>query len=186
MVEFRDCLHDRTFFWKGQIQAVRGEYGKAVLAFRIAAKEHAGENENNEEYDDDEENPYLSWLEDAKLAADITGEELPEDEQVGDWQGYYDFPGTGNLTINIEREFFEAILTGDKTVEYRSVSEYWIKRIKKAGRPPFLMRVINGMSPNAPELTITVESIKHDKQNEVSEFHLGELKSVKNHDRRCS
>lgn len=40
------------------------------------------------------------------------------------------------LTFNLKKEWFEKIKSGEKTHEYRVMSDYWIKRIDPLGRKP--------------------------------------------------
>ena len=40
------------------------------------------------------------------------------------------------LTFNLKKEWYEKIRSGEKTVEYRSMSSYWIKRLEKYEREP--------------------------------------------------
>ncbi|RLD59397.1 MAG: hypothetical protein DRJ05_06455 [Bacteroidetes bacterium] len=85
------------------------------------------------------------------------------------------------LTTTIRREPLCEILKGTKKVEYREIKEYWEKRLQKY-QAPFLLRLINGMSKNAPELTVIVLKIKRDSYNGLFELHLGEIVETKNCD----
>ncbi|NOX47490.1 MAG: hypothetical protein GXO89_11000 [Chlorobi bacterium] len=85
------------------------------------------------------------------------------------------------LTTTIRREPLSEILEGTKKVEYREMKEYWEKRLQKY-QTPFLLRLINGMSKNAPELTVIVLRIKRDSYNGLFELHLGEIIETKNCD----
>ncbi len=85
------------------------------------------------------------------------------------------------LTTTIRREPLYEILKGTKKVEYREIKEYWEKRFQKY-RTPFLLRLINGMSKNAPELTVIVSRIKRDNYNGFFELHLGEIIETRNCD----
>jgi hypothetical protein len=79
------------------------------------------------------------------------------------------------LVMNIEREWFAAIHARPtrKTVEYRDLSDYWLRRLEKVGRPPFRLRLLNGMRPPVPATTI---------QGQL-ELHLGRVFEVKHWDR---
>ena len=35
------------------------------------------------------------------------------------------------LTLNLNKEYFDEILSGNKKEEYREVKEYWTKRLKQ-------------------------------------------------------
>ena len=84
------------------------------------------------------------------------------------------------MSANIQREYFLTILSGEKKIEYRDWTDYWQTRITNAGRPPFHLRLINGMHKNAPELTVLVEKVLMNAWDNEYELHLGEVIAVKN------
>ena len=90
------------------------------------------------------------------------------------------------LVMNIKREFFAAILAtpSRKTVEYRSLSPYWLNRLEKVGKAPFNLRLLNGMLDPVPEATIQVTKVVKNHRNGELEFHLGKIVEVLNWDRR--
>lgn len=63
------------------------------------------------------------------------------------------------LTTTIKRHWLNEILSGRKTVEYRQVKPYWIKRLRGI-ETPFELRLINGMTKNAPECTCLIDEVK--------------------------
>jgi hypothetical protein len=62
------------------------------------------------------------------------------------------------LTTTIKREWLREIVAGRKGVEYRELKPYWIRKLATV-RTPFLLRLINGMTPNAPDGTVLVTRI---------------------------
>jgi hypothetical protein len=54
------------------------------------------------------------------------------------------------ITTTIKREWLREIVAGRKPIEYREIKPYWIRRFSGI-KPPFLLRLINGMQSNAPE-----------------------------------
>jgi hypothetical protein len=88
---------------------------------------------------------------------------------------------TPTLVINIKREFFAAILAVPKrkSIEYRDMSKYWITRLERVGKPPFNLRLLNGMTPSVPEATIRVTKVVKNKRTNGFEIHLGEVLKVK-------
>jgi hypothetical protein len=66
-------------------------------------------------------------------------------------------------------------------VEYREIKPYWTKKLEAISKP-FLLRLINGMSPDAPEVTVVVESVRRNSRRGSYELHLGSIRSVKNWD----
>ena len=63
------------------------------------------------------------------------------------------------LTLTIKVQYFNEILSGTKTTEYREIKPFWTKKLE--GKQKYdRIRMINGYSRNAPELI--VELIKID------------------------
>ena len=90
------------------------------------------------------------------------------------------------LVINIKREFFAAILAipRRKPIEYRDIKKYWADRLERVGKPPFNLRILNGMTPPIPEATVRVTEVVPNKRTGKFEIHLGEVLEVKHWDRR--
>jgi hypothetical protein len=88
------------------------------------------------------------------------------------------------LVMNIERRWFSAILAGEKPVEYRRLSDYWLRRLEKVGKAPFRLRLLNGMQPPVPEATVEVTKVVKNRRNGELEFHLGRVLEVKHWDRK--
>jgi hypothetical protein len=90
------------------------------------------------------------------------------------------------LVANIARQYFAEILAlpRRKSIEYRTLNEYWERRLEKVGKPPFNLRLLNGMTPPVPEATIIVTKVVRRKNKETIELHLGEVLSVKHWDRK--
>jgi hypothetical protein len=76
------------------------------------------------------------------------------------------------LTTTIKREFLRDIVAGRKKVEYRELKPYWDNRLSKV-RPPFLLRLINGMSAQAPEVMVSVRRVSRNTRARQYELHLG-------------
>lgn len=81
------------------------------------------------------------------------------------------------LTINIKRQFFAAIVSGAKLIEYRKMSPFWKGRIEPL-TPPFELRLLNGMTPPVPEATVIVTQVTRDLAAQKYELHLGEVLQV--------
>jgi hypothetical protein len=84
------------------------------------------------------------------------------------------------LAMNIKREWFAAIVAGTKTVEYRSMSAFWKRRIEPLTLP-FKMRLQNGMLPPVPEATIIVTKVS--RVSGEYQLHLGKVLAVKHWDK---
>jgi len=80
--------------------------------------------------------------------------------------------GLPKITTTIKREWLREIAAGRKPVEYREVKPYWTKRFSEV-RAPFLLRLINGMQPKAPELTVVVSRVR--KKSRQYALHLGKV-----------
>jgi hypothetical protein len=88
---------------------------------------------------------------------------------------------TPTLVVNIKRQYFAAILaqTRRQHIEHRVLSDYWETRLKKVGKPPFNLRMLNGMTPLIPEATVQVIKVVRKKSNNEIALHLGKVLSVK-------
>jgi hypothetical protein len=89
------------------------------------------------------------------------------------------------FVVNIQREYFAAILSVPrrKWVEYREHSTYWTNRLAKVGKPPFNLRLLNGMLPPVPEATVRVEHVIFNSAGNEIELHLGEILDTRHWDR---
>jgi len=61
------------------------------------------------------------------------------------------------LHLNLYRKYFDAILKGDKKIEYREITPYWSKRFE--GRHYDAIKCRNGYRKDAPEMTIKFEGM---------------------------
>jgi len=93
---------------------------------------------------------------------------------------------TPTLVVNIKRQYFADILSTPcrKCIEYREMSEYWERRLENVGKPPFNLRLLNGMTPPVPEATVQVVKVVRKKSKREIELHLGKVLSVKHWDRK--
>lgn len=90
------------------------------------------------------------------------------------------------LVINIERKYFADILAipRRKDIEYRDIKKFWTTRLQRVGKPPFNLRMMNGMTPPVPEATVRVTKVVPNKHTGKYEIHLGRVLEVRNWDRR--
>ena len=56
------------------------------------------------------------------------------------------------LHLNLYRKYFDAILKGDKVVEYRDITPYWSKRLE--GRHYDVIQFRNGYAKVAPTMVV--------------------------------
>jgi hypothetical protein len=93
---------------------------------------------------------------------------------------------TPTLVVNIKWQPFADILALPcrKHIEYRAMKEYWERRLEKVGKPPFNLRLLNGMTQPVPEATVRVTKVVGRKSNNTIELHLGKVLSVKHSDRK--
>jgi hypothetical protein len=87
------------------------------------------------------------------------------------------------LTMNIKREFFAAIVDGSKRIEYREMSPYWERRIEPL-KPPFKLRLLNGMTHPVPEAVVVVTRVTRHREYREYRLHLGRVLTVRRWDRR--
>ena len=59
------------------------------------------------------------------------------------------------LHLNLYRKYFDKILAGEKTIEYREVTPYWSKRLE--GRTYDVIQFRNGYAKVAPIMIVTYE-----------------------------
>lgn len=91
-------------------------------------------------------------------------------------------PKMQTLTTTIKGEYLRAIINGGQTIEHREVKPYWHAKLAKY-ETPFWLRLINGMSAEAPEVTIEVVKVRKDSRpfdghpKGVYCLHLGKIKS---------
>ncbi len=82
------------------------------------------------------------------------------------------------ITTTIKREWLREIAAGRKRVEYREIKPYWIRRLARFDTP-FLLRLINGMQPKAPEVTVIVRRIRRNSRSGNFELALGKVVALK-------
>jgi hypothetical protein len=83
------------------------------------------------------------------------------------------------ITTTIKRQWLREIAAGRKRVEYREIKPYWTKRLSRV-KPPFELRLINGMQVKAPEITVLVRSVGKNVHEGCFELHIGKIISLKN------
>ena len=90
--------------------------------------------------------------------------------------------GSTNLvTTTVCRETLREIAAGRQTVECREIKPYWDRRLAKV-RPPFRMRMINGMSAAAPEVTVEVERVRRNSSKGRYEFRIARVVETRHWD----
>lgn len=94
-----------------------------------------------------------------------------------------DTQGERTLTTTIQREWLREIVAGRKTVEYREIKPYWERRLADV-KVPFRLRLINGMSPVAPEVTVEIQKVVRNRRSGQFELHIGRIINVRNWNRR--
>jgi hypothetical protein len=82
------------------------------------------------------------------------------------------------ITTTIKREWLKKIANRTKRVEYRELKPYWVKRLSRV-QVPFLLRLINGMHANAPEITVIVTKVRKNSRSRQFELVLGKIVELK-------
>ena len=67
---------------------------------------------------------------------------------------------------------------GSKKVEYREIKPYWTRGLSVV-QAPFLLRLINGMHPRAPEVTVVVRRVRKNSRSHTFELVLGRIIDIK-------
>jgi hypothetical protein len=78
------------------------------------------------------------------------------------------------ITTRIKRRFLAEIVTGTKKIEYREIKPYWACRLEGIA-VPFELRLINGMSKNAPEVTLLIGRVDVGKQTPLEDYYEGDV-----------
>ncbi len=84
------------------------------------------------------------------------------------------------LHLNLYRKYFDQILEGEKTTEYREVTPYRSKRLE--GRYYDVIQFRNGYRKDAPEMLVEFKGmgIDNDVQGARYAIELGEILETKN------
>jgi hypothetical protein len=91
--------------------------------------------------------------------------------------------GLQRITTTIERSFLAAIIAGTKKVEYRELKPYWTNRLSRV-KPPFELRLINGMQAHAPEVTVVISKVRTNRRAGEYELHISRVGNFKNWNKR--
>ena len=87
------------------------------------------------------------------------------------------------ITTTIKREWLAQIIAGTKKIEYRQIKPYWTKRFAKVS-VPFELRLLNGMNPPVPEVTVLIHKIVRDRRAREYRLHIKEVLGFKHWDKR--
>lgn len=72
---------------------------------------------------------------------------------------------------------------GTKKIEYRQIKPYWTKRFAKVS-VPFELRLLNGMNPPVPEVTVLIHRITKDRRAGEYRLHIKKVLGFKHWDDR--
>ena len=87
------------------------------------------------------------------------------------------------LTTTIQRQWLQEIVAGRKNVEYREIKKYWTDRLSTV-TTPFHLRLINGMTPRPPEVTVRIDRVRKNTRTGNYELHIGKVIEVRNWDKK--
>lgn len=88
------------------------------------------------------------------------------------------------ITTTIEREPLKEIIARRKRIEYRALKPYWTLRFSRVC-VPFELRLINGMKPGAPEVTVLISKVTKSARDKEYRLHIARVLEVKQWDRRA-
>src|ERR1700751_3479262 len=80
-------------------------------------------------------------------------------------------------------EWLVQIIAGTKKIEYRKIKPYWTKRFAKVSMP-FELRLLNGMNPPVPEVTVLIHRITKDRRAGEYRLHIKKVLGYRHWDRR--
>jgi len=75
------------------------------------------------------------------------------------------------------------IIAGTKKIEYREIKPYWTIRLKRV-TVPFELRLINGMNPPIPEVTVLIQQVTKNRRRDVYDLHIKKVLGFKHWDKR--
>jgi hypothetical protein len=87
------------------------------------------------------------------------------------------------LTTTIKRPWLAQIVAGTKKIEYRQIKPYWTKRLETISKP-FELRLLNGMNPPVPEVTVLIHKVTKNSRHKVYELHIKRVLAFKHWDKR--
>src|SRR5438105_14303247 len=87
------------------------------------------------------------------------------------------------ITTTIEREWLAQIIAGTKKIEYRQIKPYWTQRFAKVSLP-FELRLLNGMNPPVPEVTVLISKIIKNRRAGEYQLHIKKVLGFKHWDKR--
>ena len=77
------------------------------------------------------------------------------------------------LHLNLYRKYFDAIVNGTKTIEYRDKTDYWKKRIE--GKEYDIIKFRNGYAKDAPTMLVEYKGYNIGEEYELK---LGKVTEV--------
>jgi hypothetical protein len=87
------------------------------------------------------------------------------------------------ITTAIKRQWLAEIIAGTKKIEYRQIKPYWTNRLKHITLP-FELRLINGMNPPVPEVSVLINKITSNHRTREYELHIHKILGFKHWDKR--
>jgi hypothetical protein len=87
------------------------------------------------------------------------------------------------ITTTFEREWLAEIIAGTKKIEYRQIKPYWTNRLGKVS-VPFELRLLNGMNPPVPGVTVLIHRIAKDHWAGEYKLHIKRVLGFKHWDKR--
>ena len=83
------------------------------------------------------------------------------------------------LHLNLHREFFAAIASGEKRIEYRKQSPYWRKRLEDRKHDTILFR--NGYAKDVPEMLVEFRGLRRYGKGHAARYaiRLGRILKIK-------
>jgi hypothetical protein len=83
------------------------------------------------------------------------------------------------ITTTIKRHWLDEIISRRKRIEHRDIKRYWELKLA-AVTAPFRLRLINGMSATAPEVTVKIIKVVRNTRGGTFNLHIGRVLEVRN------
>ena len=87
------------------------------------------------------------------------------------------------ITTTIKRQWLAEIIAGTKKIDYSEIKPYWTIRLKRV-TVPLELRLINGMNPPIPEVTVLIHKVTKNRRRDVYDLHIEKVLGFKHWDKR--
>ena len=77
------------------------------------------------------------------------------------------------LHLTLMKEYFDAILSGEKKIENREIKHFWVQRLEE--KKYDYIHFVNGYGKDKPWMDVKMMSVVKDRSENLYKIHLGEI-----------